>query len=203
MGVDATMKKTMGAGLVLVTLAFSAAPLLGQDEDVQRRGMRRGQDIESIMSLRDRLELSEDQIAQLDALRAAQVERRSVDRAGMDEMRSRLRAGQIERSEMMAFMEERRDARGAEVDDLRSRVDAILLPEQRSELDQYRAERRAFERGRRSGWREAGMRGRGGQGERAFQRGPRGVRGSERGFRRAPRRPGGPGGDPGSTPGAA
>lgn len=201
------MKKIMTVGSALVALlTLSVVPVAGQDERPERPGMRRGAGIEAIMSLRERLELSDDQIAQLDALRAEAVERRSTERAALDEMRSRLLAGQIERSEMMAFMEERRDARGDEADDVRTRVDEILLPDQRTALEQYRAERRAYERGRRSGRREAGMRGRGGAGGRAFQREGRGARGFERGFRRGPRGPGGDEGvgesdpiDPGAT----
>lgn len=196
------MKKTMGGSIALTALlALLSVPVAAQDDDQERRGMRRGADIESIMSIRERLELTEDQVRQLDALRAEEVERRGADRAAMAEMRSQLRAGQIERSEMMAFMEQRRDARPEIAEATRSRIDEILQPEQRESLDQYRAERRAYERGRQSGRREAGMRGRGGGGERAFQRGPRSARGFERGprserrFQRGLRRgPGGPGG---------
>ena len=195
------MKKTMGGSLALTALlALLSVPVAAQEDDQERRGIRRGADIESIMSIRERLELTEDQLQQLDALRAEEVERRGANLAAVAEMRSQLRAGQIRRSEMMAFMEDRRDARQDVSEATRSRVDEILLPEQRESLDQYRAERRAFARGRQAGRREAGMRGgRGGDGERALQRGSRGARGfergprSERGFRRGPGGPGGAG----------
>jgi Spy/CpxP family protein refolding chaperone len=190
------MKKIKGAGLLALValLTIGSMPSAAQDAERERRGPRRGEDIESIMSIRERLELTEDQLAQLDALRAEEVQRRSANRAEMEEMRSRLRAGQIERSEMMAFMEQRRDAGREASEDTRSRVDQVLGAEQRTQLDQIRAERRAFERGRRSAQREAGMRGerRGPRMERGFRSG-RGA--SERGLRRGPRGPGGSGGD--------
>ena len=78
------MKKTMGGSIALTALlALLSVPLAAQDDDQERRGMRRGADIESIMAIRERLELTDDQVQQLDALRAEQVERRGADRAAM------------------------------------------------------------------------------------------------------------------------
>jgi Spy/CpxP family protein refolding chaperone len=191
------MKNQMGGGLALVALlALGSTALSAQEDRPERLGSRGGPDVEAIMSLRERLELTDQQIEQLDALRAEQVAQRGVRRAEVDEMRSRLRAGQIRRSEMMAFMEERRDAWRTGADDHRNRVDGILGPEQRESLEQLRTERRAFERGRRAGRREAEAGVGGPRGfDRAFERGSRGGAGFERGMRRGARRgPGGSGG---------
>ncbi len=161
----------------------------------RERGPRMRQDagVESIMSMRERLELTDDQIAQLDVIRAEGVAERSALQADMGEMRSRLRAGEIRQSEMMAFMEDRRDGREGVAEARRERVDGILQPEQRASLEQIRAESRAFRQGQRSGRRQAGMRGRGaGDLQRAFQRGPRGGSRAFRGGERT-RRPGGEG----------
>lgn len=146
-----------------------------------------GPGLEMIMRMRERLELTEDQIAQLDAIRQETVARRTAHRAEMDELRSQVRAGQLEREALREAMEARRETAEAMRDATRERVDAILTEAQREELDTLRREGRAFMRGR------AGVRrgGRGFDGPR-FQRGMRGPRMDFRG-RRPFRRGGGPG----------
>ena len=187
-----------------VFVLIGAADAAGQEAPPERPGRGpRGPDVESILSMRERLELTEEQVTALDALRAQDVQRRSAERAEVEEMRSRLRAGLIPRSELVAFLEERSGSREQVAEERQERIDGILGPDQRAMLDQVRAERRAFERGRRAGRREMrsgatrGWRGPSGGGDRAF----RGRSGFEPRFERglrSPRRPGGsPTGDPG------
>ena len=182
------MKRNQTLSLALfAVLAVGAAEVDGQEEE-RRRGPRGGIDVESIMSMRDRLELDDGQIGQLDAWRSERVAQRNEERARMDEMRSRLRAGQIERSEMMAYMEERRDAMRGAQDESRARLEGILNATQLERFDGLVRERRAFARGRASAMRGGrdGFRGArdGVRGGRAGIRGGRGnLRSGRGGFR--------------------
>ena len=110
------MKRMTGAVIALSALvAISAADIAAQDEVEARRAARGMPGVEAIMGMRERLVLTEDQIADLDAIRRESVQRRNADTAELAEIRSQFAAGQIERSEVMAFMEGRRDAnQGAE-----------------------------------------------------------------------------------------
>jgi Spy/CpxP family protein refolding chaperone len=168
-----------------------AGSTVAQEAPSDRRGRDlKPLDVEAIMSAREGLELTEEQVAALDAVRAEEVARRNTERAEVEEMRSRLRAGMIPRSEMMAFMEDRQATRQESGSDRQQRIDGILTPDQRTGLEQMRAERRAFERGRRAGRSGA----RAARGSRGFERGwNRGIRrgpGSDRGFDRERRGPG-------------
>lgn len=176
-------------------LAFSALVVFGaseanaQDAEGRRgRGIQRGPDVESVMAMRDRLELTEAQIASLDALRVEWVQRRNADRAAMEEVRSQLRAGQIQRSEMMAFFEDRQEANAALATERRASLEGILNEVQLETIDDVRMQRRAFARGRASARRGGARR----QGVRPQRfRGPRGERGAQRSGLRGARGPGG------------
>lgn len=192
---------TMGVALLAAT-----ALLLPQDMAAQRGrhgpGMHDGpgaMGVEGILRLRERLELTDDQVARLDALRAEAVQRRTEHQAQMAELRSRLAAGQIERSEIENVMRTRREGSAAVREQMLERLDGILTDTQREELDQLRRERRAFLRGRASARRGGPgmMRGGGRPGMRGGRPGMRGGRGFDRGwgFRR------GPGFDAGFGPG--
>ena len=111
-----------------------------------RGGPGMGPGVEAIMSMRDRLELTDAQVAALDELRAQQVAERNANRAAMEEMRSRLRAGEIDRQEMRTFMEEMRDRRPA-ADQRRAQLEAILDENQLQALDELRSRRPRMGRG--------------------------------------------------------
>lgn len=164
-----------GTLAVAALLSYGSLDVAAQDAPrVRGPEMRGGAGVESVMSMRERLELTDEQIARLDGLRAEAVQERNELRSAMEEMRSQLRAGQIRRSEFMAFLEERGDQRAGRLEARREATEGILLPEQREALEQIRAESRAFQRGQRSGRRQAGMRGRvRDDSGRAFRRGPR------------------------------
>ena len=172
---------------LFTALAVGVADADGQAEE-RRRGPRGGIDVENIMSMRDRLELDDQQIGQLDAWRAERVTRRNEERAQIDEMRSQLRAGQITRSDMMAYMADRRDAMLGTQEDSRVRIEGILDTSQMQMYEGVLRERRAFARGRASGMRggRGGVRGRasGMRGSRGGVRGPAsGMRGGRGGVR--------------------
>lgn len=192
------MKRNQILSLALfAALAVGVADVDGQDEE-RRRGPRAGIDVESIMSMRDGLELTDQQIGQLDAWRGERVTQRSEERARMDDMRSQLRAGQIERSDVMAYMEERRDALRTSQEQSRTRLEGILGADQIETYDGLVRERRAFARGRASvsrGGRDGVRGGRSGvrnsrSGVRSGRRGDRNWQGDGPGFRRGPRRGG-------------
>lgn len=202
------MNRTALLSLIAVT-AFASSPAMAQDandnEDrTSREDVARLPSIEAVMAMRERLSLTDDQIARLDDLRAESVERRSAAQAEVAEMRSRLAAGQIQRSEMMAFIEDRQAQAGDVREEQRARLESVLDATQLETLLEARGRTRAFARGRasarrggrdglrgpRSGIRSgrSGLRsGRGGiRSERSF-RGARSSRwdGSIRDFRRA------------------
>ena len=161
------MKRTMGVMIVLSTLTLvGVSDISAQGEVENRRRFQRQPAVETIMQMRDRLELTDDQIAQLDVIRAETVQRRSAEAAELAELRSQLAAGQIERSDVMAFMEERRDANAGVVEQRQERIDAILTDAQRESLREMRGRAGAFVQGR------MGMRGGGpgfGRGGRQFR----------------------------------
>lgn len=186
---------------VTVLTAAVAGPAHAQDTDApaqeQQQANVRLPSIEAVMSMRERLALTDDQISRLDGLRAESVERRNADRAEMAEMQSRLSAGQIQRSEMMAFIEDRRAAMGDRRADHRASLEGVLDAEQLETLQDIGSRSRSF-RGGRAGARagrdrvrslRAGVRA--GRGSFRGSRGMRGARGagirSGRGFRDADR----------------
>ena len=168
------MRRTTGGWIVLGALvAFGATDIVAQDavQEPVREGPRvRALPVEAVMRMRDRLELTEEQVAELDVIRREIVEERSTERAALAEMRSRLAAGQIRRSELMAFMEERQDATEGVTDQRRARVEGVLTEAQLETLQELRVRADAFARGR------ASVRG----GERDGFRGRPGMRGGRR-----------------------
>lgn len=184
-------KHTMSLMLAGV-LTLGVGDVAGQDEE-NRRGPLGGIDVESVMSMRERLGLDESQLEELEAWRTERLARLNERRARMEDMRSRVRAGQIDRSEMRALLEGRREELRSTRDDARARLEGILDAGQLETLDGVIRERRAFARGRASAGRggRPGMRGgRGGArpGRGTMGGGRRGLRDSGPGMR--PRGPG-------------
>ena len=150
-------------------VALSALAVMGATEIA-------AQNIESIMRAQERLELTEDQLEGLEALRRQAVQERTAEMAEREELKSQLEAGQIQRSELMAFMEERREARQSVAEERRARVEALLTEDQLESLQQMR-------RGSRMGNRPGGRSGMDGPG---FA--PRGRAAAPQGLRRGPPR---------------
>lgn len=157
-----------GTVTLLVSLAVGVVGVSAQEpaEDEGRVGLRRGTSAEMIMSMRKRLELTEAQLSALDEIRRETVQRRSAEMADMAEMRSRLRAGQIRRSEMMAFIEDRQEANQGLAEQRRARVEAVLSEAQIEAL-------RSMRRGGRDGLRRGGRDGLRGGGRDGLRRGGR------------------------------
>ena len=164
------MRKTTmgGAATLALLLTVGASDAVGQigprgdrsprGDAVTRRAGPAGASgaaaVEGIIRLRERLELTEDQVARLDALRSEEVARRGRDAAQLDELRSQLRAGTLERADARERMETLREARRSTLEESRATVAEILTDEQEAEVEQLKARRRAFEAGRRSVLRE-------------------------------------------------
>ena len=183
------MRRTTGGALVLAALlAAGATNLAAQRRAAGQRGPgmdARTGGVEAIMNIRDRLELTDDQINSLEALRQSGVQRRNDLLANMNELRSQLEAGQIDRGQFAEAVREQREAAGNVAGQGREQIDAILTEPQLATLEEMRGRARAFARGRASANRRgAGARGsRGGAGMRPGNRwrGPAG--GSGPGFR--------------------
>lgn len=157
--------KRMTGGAALVAVAMTLAPLAVSAQAGERgpRGMMgmRGRDmgpggggVEMLMRMRDRLELTEDQIQALDEIRAQQVERRTAHQAQMAELHSRVQAGEVDISELREAVEARREAARAMREAQRERVEAVLTDGQKETLQELGHRARTFERGRRAGMRQ-------------------------------------------------
>lgn len=188
--------KRMTSGVAILAMALAVAPVAAQG---QRRGAmgpgmgpggppaEAGPGVEGILRMRDRLELTEAQIQQLDQIRQEAVARRNAHRSQMEELRSRAMAGESDAAELREQMQAQREGAEGIRQAERERVEAILTEAQRDELQQIRDRAQAFMMGRRSAMRggRPAMRGprpgmRGGRGS----RGPRFDRGMgpRRGF---------------------
>jgi hypothetical protein len=173
------MKWTTGGAIVLsVLMATTANDISAQDADaVGRRGGRGAhQGVEMIMSMREGLELTDDQLASLEEMRRDAVQVRYAHGAELAEMRSQLEAGQIRQSDMMAFMEDRRDGAGDVSGEHQQRIEGILTEAQLETLQNSHTQRGSMSRGRRGARGPSGVRrgsGMGGQ----LNRGMRGGAG--------------------------
>lgn len=135
---------TSGALLLVAAGSVEAQPA----SDRPGPAFRRGPGVEAIMSLREELELSADQVEALDEVRRSAVATRTAHRTQMAEMRSRVQAGEARRSELMALREELQEGAPEIHENLRNQVEDILEPGQLEKLEQMRLEREAFRRGR-------------------------------------------------------
>lgn len=183
------MKRTMG-GAALIAAMVALAPLQA-DAQMGPRGQRgmmgrgmaggpggqagmmagpRGAGVEMILRQSERLELTDDQVRQLDQIREEVVARRTAHQAEMADLVSKVRAGQMEASALREQVQARRDASSELRTQQRERVEAVLNDAQKEKLQEWGGEARAFRMGRASAMR-------GGEGW-----GP-GARGPGQGFR--------------------
>jgi len=141
------------------------------------------------MRMRDRLQLTDEQINQLDDVRRENVQRRTATMAEMAELRSQVTAGQINRSDVMSRLKGRREE-GQAMAKPGELVMSILTDQQREILGEAKMRSPRARSGK-----TRGMRGRGSP---AGFRGPKGGRSGRpgmRGGRGGPRGPGGSGTD--------
>jgi hypothetical protein len=141
------MKMMTGGSLVLAMLFATGVTGITAQEGRRgaRMGGKQGQQeggVESIMRLRESLELSEDQVSQLDAIRRENVQQRTAEMARTTEVQSQYAAGLIQRSDVMAAMEERQEAARGRDGQQRERLQSILTEGQQESLNDLRRQNR-------------------------------------------------------------
>ncbi|HUG38493.1 MAG TPA: hypothetical protein VML54_16155, partial [Candidatus Limnocylindrales bacterium] len=130
------MKTMMGGAAILAMMLFvGVADLAAQQNRAQGpraaiadRMVRGGgaPGVERILRMREQLELTEDQVNRLDALRSERVEQHTLAAHETNELRSQLRAGTIERTEAMERLRTAREARAGQAEQSRAAVEALL-----------------------------------------------------------------------------
>jgi len=199
-------RMTSGAALLAAVMALAPLHIAAQQGPRGQRGQAagpRGAGVEMILRQRDTLQLTDNQVKQLDQIRQEGVQQRYARQAEMAELRSKVLAGDLKMEDVRAQAEARRTAAEELQQAQKERVDAILNDAQKQKIQEWQGQARAFRMGRMSAMRGArqGMRS-----QRGFQRGQRGFqRPGARGFRRGPGDGmdgmGGPGMGPGMFPG--
>lgn len=150
------MRWSKHGAVLLVALAASIAaePLQAQrwGPGDRRGGGPRDADgsVERALRLRDTLQLTDDQVAQLQALRQEAVADRQAEMGRFIDARSRFGAGELTRDEFRAELDSRREEVRSRSDEREERFSAILTEEQREQLTAAR--RRAFRMGGRGAW---------------------------------------------------
>ncbi len=196
------MRRLM-SGAVILAAAFALGPFQVAAQQGQRGGrggppqqapgcmtraggrmMGAGAGIEGIMRMRERLKLTDSQFQQLDAIRSEVVQRRVRHQARMEELRSRMLAGEVTRGALVDSVTAWREGAAAMRQAQRDRVQSVLTDAQKDTLQTLVQRRRAFSAGRASAMRGMGrhMRmGRGGSmpGRAQGLRGARGWGGQE------------------------
>ncbi|HSG49606.1 MAG TPA: hypothetical protein VLA43_17425, partial [Longimicrobiales bacterium] len=95
-----------------------------------------------ILRQREALELTDDQVRQLDQIRQEAVQRRSAHQAEMAELRSKVLAGQLKAEDIRAQAEARRTAAEALQTAQRERVDAVLNDAQKQKIQEWQSRAR-------------------------------------------------------------
>ena len=114
---------------VVLVLPVSAANAQ-RNQRGAREGMRRA-GVEDLLRMRERLELTDEQSAQLEELRVAALERRKARVVDMMDLQSRRRAGDLEREEWRDLMAERREANRTRSAQQREQITATRAPARR------------------------------------------------------------------------
>ncbi len=128
----------MHTTLATVSLALLlATPLVAQDS-TRRAPRPPSPSAETVLRLRQELELSEAQLRELHALRREALAARQARIAEVMEQRSRLLAGEITREELRAEMAKRREAGRDRVSARDDRVATVLTEGQRARLSELR-----------------------------------------------------------------
>jgi hypothetical protein len=145
-----------GAALLAALVALAPMQVDAQMGPRAARGQTagpRGAGVEMILRQKERLELTENQVKQLDQIRQEAVQRRTEHQAQMAELRSKVRSGQLERDSLWKQVEARRQVATAMQEAQRTRVEGVLNDAQKQKLEQWAGQARAFRMGRQSGQR--------------------------------------------------
>lgn len=151
------MKRTMG-GAVLLAALVALAPAQA-DAQVGPRGRRavgpalRGGGVELILNQRERFELTDAQVDQLEKIRQEAVQRRTEHQGQMAELRSKVRSGQEEPSVLIEQVQARRQISEAMQLAQRSQVEGVLNDAQKEKLQDWANQGLAFRMGRQSAMR--------------------------------------------------
>ena len=152
----------LAAVLALTPLQTSAQGRLGRMGAGRGMGMGmmaargdslRGPGVEGVLRLKEQLALTADQVKRLDAIREDVVKQRTAHMAQMEELRSKLRAGEIKPEDLRNTMQAQRDATAQVRKQQLDRVRAVLNDTQKQKLEDLQARARAFQMGRRSAMR--------------------------------------------------
>jgi DNA-directed RNA polymerase beta' subunit len=167
--------KTLGAICLTLAVAAPVAAQAGQGRQMGNHGPMPAQ----LLKLQMTLELSADQVEQLEALQTTFSEQRNARMDQARELREQMRSGDVTRNEMREQASAHREA-GQEISAAHKRmIQEVLTDEQRGKLAEMRE---VAQQGQRSRMGMRGQRGRGGQqgvrGRRGYRgRGGQGMRG--------------------------
>lgn len=125
--------------LVLGLGVAVAAPAYSQAGPAPRRPAP-AVDPEGLLRQRERLELTEQQTAQLRAFREQAVQSRQRRTAELLELRSRMRAGELSREEFRRQLSQRRASERTGAEESRERILEVLTEQQQQRLQQGRRE---------------------------------------------------------------
>ena len=145
--------KRIASNAVVIAIAV-VLPLSSANAQRRQGGAREGMrpaGVENLLRMRERLELTAQQLSQLEELRVAALERRKTRMAEMMDLQSRRRAGDLEREEWRDVMAERRETNRTQGARQREQITAILTDEQRDRITSLRQQRAGTRRGARAG----------------------------------------------------
>lgn len=170
-------RMTSGAAMFAAVMVLAPLHIAAQQGPRAQRGQAagpRGAGVEMILRQRETLELTDDQVKQLDQIRQETVQRRIAHQGEIAELRSRVLAGELQMAEVRAQAEARRTSAEAIQTAQRERIESVLNDAQKQKIQQFQMQARAFRAGRASAMRgdRQGMRGArpGMRGQRGFQR---------------------------------
>lgn len=197
------MKRTIGSAAILAAVvALTPLQTIAQQGRMGRMGGGRGMGMgmmapaqadslrgpgaEGILRLKDRLALTDDQVKRLDQFRQDVVKQRTAHMAQMEELQSKVRAGELKPEELRTQMLAQRDATAQVRSQQLQRAQGVLNDAQKKQLDAMQAQARAFMMGRNSAMR-GGRQGRMGGSRGGMMRGrgfPSGMQQGQRGMGR-------------------
>ena len=144
-------RKTITAVAIAVTTVLPLSAANAQRAQRGTRGGMRSAGVENLLRIRERLELSDEQIAQLQEIRGSALEQRKARAVELLDVQSRWGAGELERDEWRELMAERRETNREQSAQHREQISAILTDEQRERVASLRPQRAGSRRGVRGG----------------------------------------------------
>ena len=144
-------RKTITAMAIAVTTVLPLSVANAQRAQRGTRGGMRSAGAENLLRIRERLELSDEQIAQLQEIRGSALEQRKARAVELLDVQSRWRAGELERDEWRELMAQRRETNREQSALHREQISVILTNEQRERVASLRPQRAGSERGLRGG----------------------------------------------------